>query len=139
MQVMPFRSRKPGDKHKGTRVPHTPLARRCQNIASHLLEIKGKRTDSRQVYAIHTGQLHTQSSQQSCDNREDVIRTVLYSRGRTIALSHCVVESSPTHGDNRGSTSAFVSGVTSHAVNGRSFYGVPTVFATMVVVLGCTQ
>ena len=37
--------------------------------------------------------------------------------------SPCAVESCPTPGDNRGSTSPFgsLSGVPSHAVNGRSF------------------
>ena len=44
-------------------------------------------------------------------------------------LSHCAFESCPTPGDNRGSTSPFgsISGVSYHAVNGRSFYVVQIV------------
>ena len=43
-----------------------------------------------------------------------------------ITLSTCAVESCPTPDDNRGSTSPLgtISGVPSHAVNGRSFYAV---------------
>ena len=46
-----------------------------------------------------------------------------------VTLSPCAVESCPTPGDNRGSTSPSVSNCDfqSHAVNGRSFYGVQIV------------
>ena len=42
-----------------------------------------------------------------------------------VTLSPCAVDSCPIPGDNSGITSSFgsISGVPSHAVNGRSFYG----------------
>ena len=125
----------------GPGVPHTPPARRWQYVACDILETNGMLTDSRLVYEIRTGRLHAQSCRQSCDNGEDERRTVLYSGGLTPTLSHCAVKPCPTPGDNRGSTSPFVSisGVTSHAVNGRSFDVVHPFFAIMVVVLVCIQ